>query len=256
MIDTHTHIYQEEFDADRSEVVARAQEAGVRHIILPNVDFESYDAMMALHNEYPEYTSVAMGFHPTSVNADYEHDLQRTLDCIRQGGWVAVGEVGMDLYWDKTFVEQQKVVLATQMELARNLGLPVIIHCRDAVKETLDVIDSFHGDIPQIVFHSFTGTPDEVKEIRKRGDIHFGINGIVTFKNGHLEETAKEVGINRLMLETDSPYLAPVPKRGRRNESSFVPYVANKLSEIFDISVDKVSEITDETAIKFFNLPL
>lgn len=256
MIDTHTHVYLEEFNTDRHEAMQRAINAGLQHLIFPNVDFETFDAMHDLHNQYPKFTSMAMGLHPTSITSDYTSDLQRTIDEIEKGGYVAVGEVGMDLYWDKTFEKQQREILKAQLKIADKLSLPVIIHCRDALKEILEVLDDCKSFMPQLIFHSFTGTAEEVKEIRKHGDVYFGINGIVTFKNAKLDDTVMEIGLNRLLLETDSPYLAPVPKRGRRNESAYLPFIAEKIGDILSVEKEKVDEVTSSNAISLFKLSI
>lgn len=256
MIDTHTHIYLEEFNDDRTETMQRAIDAGVSHLIFPNVDFDTFDDMQRLHQQFPAYTSMAMGLHPTSITPTYKDDLARTLTEIRRGGYVAVGEVGMDLYWDKTYEAQQREILKAQLDVAYELGLPVIIHCREAIAQTLQVIDTCGDKLPRIVFHSFTGSANDIAEIRKRGDIYFGVTGIITFKNAHLDDMVSAIGIDRLLLETDSPYLAPVPKRGRRNESSFLPHIAQKVADIYSLSIEEVSLRTDKNASTFFNLHL
>lgn len=254
MIDTHTHIYLEEFDEDRDQVMQRAFDAGVDFLIFPNVDFDTFHAMQELHNKYPKNTAMAMGLHPTSVGNDFEITLMRTLEEIDKGGYVAVGEIGMDLYWDKTFAEQQKIVLQEQLRKASELSLPAIIHCREALKEIAEVFDSCDFALPRMVFHSFTGTANEIRTLRNYGDFYFGFNGIATFKNSHIEDTIREATPDRVLLETDSPYLAPVPYRGKRNESAFLPKVAEKLALVFDMPIDDLIKKTTDNTHDLFNI--
>lgn len=252
MIDTHTHIYLEEFDADRDEVMRRAFDAGVRHLVFPNVDFDTFDAMHRLHDAYPFCTSMAMGFHPTSVDAGYMPHLDRTLKEIVKGGYIAVGEIGMDLYWDATFLKEQQTVLKEQLRIASVMNLPAIIHCRNAVEEIMRTFDECDFALPRMVFHSFTGTADDIDRLRVYGDFYFGFNGIVTFKNARLEPAVLRAGLDRVLLETDSPYLAPVPHRGKRNESSFLPAVAARLAAILDVPVSEIVERTTANAHALF----
>ncbi|MGM9842369.1 MAG: TatD family hydrolase [Candidatus Limisoma sp.] len=254
MIDSHSHIYLEEFDADRPDVVARARQAGVRRLVLPNVDLDTVEPMMALHRAYPAYTSVAMGLHPTSVGENYRTDLAAIKEIFDRGGFVAVGEVGIDLYWDKTYRNEQIEVFDEQLRWAEHADLPVIIHCRDGLDEILRTFDNYDGTLPQCVFHSFGGTVADVEAIRRRGDFLFGINGIVTFKNSKLGDVLPAIGLDRMLLETDCPYLTPVPYRGRRNESAYIPYIAAKIADILGTSVDEVSARTDANAARFFNI--
>lgn len=253
MIDTHTHIYLEEFDADRDDVVSRAQQSGISHLVLPNVDLTTIEPMLALHRAYPDYTSVAMGLHPTEVRDDYRSALDLTLSHLDDTHIVAIGEVGIDLYWDATFRTQQMDALTAQTQWALDRNLPLIIHCRNGLNEILDVFANF-SSLPPTVFHSFTGTPDDVRRIRNTGDFFFGINGIVTFKKSSLPDSLPEIGIDRILLETDSPYLAPVPNRGKRNESSNIPFICNAIAAALGLSTDEVSELTDANAYVLFNL--
>lgn len=254
MIDTHSHIYLEEFDADRVEVVQRAKSAGLRHIVLPNVDLETVSPMQTLAAVYPGYMSMAMGLHPTSVGEDYKEQLAKTKALLDCGGYVAVGEVGIDLYWDATFRAEQMDAFDEQLHWAEEKSLPVIIHSRDALDEILAVFRNYSGILPKCVFHSFGGTVDDVRKIREYGDFFFGINGVVTFKNSKLYEVLPEIGLDHILLETDCPYLTPVPYRGKRNESSYVPYVAQKIADTLGVSLDAVSVQTDKNAIAFFNM--
>ncbi|MGM9802881.1 MAG: TatD family hydrolase [Muribaculaceae bacterium] len=254
MIDTHTHIYLEEFDADRSEVVQRALSSGVRHMVLPNVDLTTIEPMHRLHEQFAQCTSMAMGLHPTEVNGNFATDLKQIEHWLGINRYVAVGEVGIDLYWDKTYWREQLQVLDIQMHWARQLGLPVIIHCREGLEQVLQVIDGFTGELPVMVFHSFTGSADDVAEIRRRGDFYFGINGIVTFKKSTIPQLLPLIGLNRLLLETDSPYLAPVPNRGKRNESANIPHIAACIAAHLGIDVEQVSQATDANAHSVFGI--
>lgn len=254
MIDTHTHIYLEEFDADRTEVMQRALDSGVRHMLLPNVDLTTIEPMHRLHDAFSHCTSMAMGFHPTEVNSDYRAALASVERQFASHPYVAVGEIGIDLYWDKTFVKEQLEAFDTQCHWAVEMNLPVIIHCREALEQVLQVFDHFSGPLPRGVFHSFTGTPDDVAAIRRRGDFYFGINGIVTFKKSTLPAILPVIGIDRLLLETDSPYLAPVPNRGKRNESANIPHIAACIASHLGMSVGEVSVATDANAHNLFGI--
>lgn len=254
MIDTHSHLYLEEFDNDRGDAVARALAAGVGHLVLPNVDLQTAPQMTGMHGRYPECTSMAMGLHPTSVDAGFREALAATYDFFSRYKFVAVGEVGIDLYWDATFREQQIEAFDTQLHWAEQFGLPVIIHCRNGLDEILSVFAGYCGTLPQCVFHSFGGTVDDVERIRKYGDFYFGINGIVTFKNSKLHETLPVIGLERIVLETDCPYLAPVPYRGKRNESAYIPLIAAKIAESLSVAVEQVASVTDRNAATLFPL--
>lgn len=252
MIDTHTHIYLEEFDADRDAVVARALESGVKHLVLPNVDLSTIKPMRELHESYRACTSMAMGFHPTEVNGDYAEALKVIEKELSENEYVAVGEIGIDLYWDKTYRVEQKIVLNTQLHWASEMGLPVILHCRDGLDTILEVFAEYKGDLPNGVFHSFTGTVEDVCRIRQYGDFYFGINGIVTFKKSQVPAVLPEIGMNRILLETDSPYLAPVPNRGKRNESANIPYICRCIAACLGEAEDAVSHVTDANAETLF----
>lgn len=254
MIDTHTHIYLEEFDTDRDEVMARAKECGVSHLVLPNVDLTTIEPMHSLHDNYPEYTSMAMGLHPTEVNARYKENLAEIEHWFGVREYIAVGEIGIDLYWDKTYRNEQKEVLDIQLHWASDMNLPVIIHCREGLDTILEVFDEFSGELPCGVFHSFTGTAEDVQRIRHYGDFYFGINGIVTFKKSQIPEVLPEIGIDRILLETDSPYLAPVPNRGKRNESANIPHICRSIAAHLGLCEKDVSIFTDRNAEHLFCL--
>ena len=253
MIDTHSHIYLPEFDGDRHDTVARAQAAGVSHIVLPNVDLTTIEPMYELHAEYPAYTSMAMGLHPTEVNSDYSTALDSIAAMLDKQHFVAIGEIGIDMYWDQTYRAEQQEALAEQIGWALARDLPIIIHCRNGIDEVLEVFDKFER-LPCGVFHSFGGTADDVRRIRRYGDFYFGINGVATFKRSQVPAVLPEIGIDRILLETDSPYLAPVPHRGRRNESAYIPLIASCIASNMGLTPQQVSDITDANARDLFGL--
>lgn len=259
LVDTHTHLYLEDFENGGADAVRRAIEAGVRHMIMPNVDIDTIARLNELALMFPENISIAMGLHPTEVREEYFENLAiiETLiknDAATQRRYVAVGEIGMDLYWDKTYRTQQADALERQLALARQLDLPVIIHCRDALDATLEVMSEFKG--LKGVFHSFGGDAKDVERIRHDHDFYFGINGIVTFKNSSLGDTLPAIGASRILLETDSPYLAPAPKRGRRNESAYLTHIADHVAARLHMSAEQIATITSHNAATLFNLAL
>lgn len=210
--------------------------------------------MQTLHNAFPSQSSMAMGFHPTEVTADNSAALKRVEPEFAKNKYVAVGEIGIDLYWDKTFRTEQLEVLDTQLHWASEMNLPFIIHCREGLDEVLEVFDNFSGELPKGVFHSFTGSQEEVEKIRARGDFYFGINGIVTFKKASITAILPIIGIDRILLETDSPYLTPVPNRGKRNESSNIPYICACIASHLGLTSQEVSAITDTNAANLFGI--
>lgn len=256
MIDTHTHIYlAESFSEEFDDVVGRAVEAGVEKMVFPNIDRDSIPQMLLLHDKYPGRTFLAAGLHPTEVNDDWRAHTDECLQLLENRKCVAIGEIGMDLYWDKTFAEEQKEALAYQLKVAKKHGLPAIIHCREALDETLEVMRGLGRDLPPVLFHSFTGSKEDVKRIREVTDAMFGINGVVTYKNAAaLREALPEIGLDRIVLETDSPYLAPVPKRGRRNESSYLPYIRDCIAATLGVAPEEVAAKTDSNASAFFKI--
>jgi TatD DNase family protein len=254
MIDTHSHIYSEEFDADRTEMIQRAKSVGVEHIILPNVDSESLSRMLKLESEFPGYCHAAIGLHPTSVNENFETELNIVESELKSRKWIAIGEIGIDLYWDKTYYNQQVIVLTQQIEWAIKFNLPVIIHIRDSFDETLQIMAQYQHSGLKGVFHSFTGTCEQAEKLLEYEGFMLGINGVVTFKNSRLTNALEKVPLSRLVLETDAPYLAPVPYRGKRNESSYLRLIAEKLSEIYKVPYNQVENQTTENAIKIFRL--
>ena len=253
IVDTHTHLYLPEFDSDGGgrAAVERALAAGIGQMIFPNVDCSTIAPMKALHSEFPDSTSMAMGLHPTEIGENWSDRLDQVEAELRGGErYVAVGEIGMDLYWDKTFEREQMLAFERQMKWAQELDLPVIIHCRDAQPQLLEVLQGFRSS--RGVMHSFGGAPEDVDSIRKVVDYYFGINGIVTFKNSKLRETLPAIGPERLLVETDSPYLAPVPHRGRRNESAYIINTVGHIAESLGRNVEAISDETTQNARDLF----
>ena len=251
-IDTHTHLYLPEFDSDRSEVMTRAINAGVTQMILPNVDCTTITPMLRLHEKYPDITHMAMGLHPTEVGERWHEDIDTIAAQFKANDFVAVGEVGIDLYWDKTYITQQMDAFEMQVGWAIDLGLPVIIHCREGLDSTLEILDGFKGRVKG-VFHSFGGNADDVERIRQRGDFYFGINGIVTFKNSKVRDVLPVIGPDRILLETDAPYLAPVPYRGKRNETAYIVKTAEVIADSLSLNTEDIAEITSDNAKNLFS---
>jgi TatD DNase family protein len=254
LVDTHTHLFLEQFDQDRNEVVERALENDVRYLLLPNVDMSTIEPMMALTAAYPHNCFPMMGLHPGSVDQNWETEL----DIIRKHlfkneQFIAVGEIGMDLYWDKTYLEQQRIVFRKQVEWAKELGLPIVIHAREAFEEIFAIIDELNGPDLKGVFHCFTGNVNQAHHILSYGGFKLGIGGVLTYKKSGLDEVLSQLSPEHLVLETDSPYLPPVPHRGHRNESSYVRIVAQKVSEIYNLSIAEVASITTMNALNLFD---
>lgn len=255
-IDTHTHLYlQNEFGEESKSVVQRAIESGVEQLIFPNVDLSTINPMIDLHGRFKDNTHIALGLHPTEVRSDWCTILSEIRPMFIEYNCVAVGEVGIDLYWDKTYRDEQMQAFETQLYWAEDMELPVIVHCRDGLNETLEVIEGFCGNLPKIVFHSFTGSKAEIERIKQAGDFYFGINGVVTFKNAQdLRDALPAIGLEKILLETDSPYLTPAPYRGKRNESSNIPLIAMKIAETLGVAVEHVAKVTSDNASLLFKI--
>lgn len=253
MIDTHSHIYAEEFDADCAETIERAKSVGVEHIILPNVDSETLPRMLSLEAAHPGYCHAAIGLHPTSVDANYPSELNLIKSELERRQWIAIGEIGIDLYWDKTFLNEQITALQQQIEWALEYDLPVIIHVRDSFRETMSALAPYRNKGLRGVFHSFVGNIDEANEIIDFGGFYMGINGIVTFKNSGLAAIVEQIDMKHILLETDSPYLTPAPHRGKRNESAYTQLVLNKLSDIYKLSAEQIDIQTTHNARQLFS---
>jgi TatD DNase family protein len=252
-IDTHTHLYLPEFDADRDEVVSRAVGNGIMKLLLPNIDLSSVDPMLSAVNRYPGICYPMTGLHPTSVKKDYPSQLDMIEKLLTKHKFVAIGEIGIDLYWDKTFLKEQLISFRRQIALASDNGLPLVIHSRDAFPEVFSVLDEFKANALKGVFHAFSGSIKDAERVVNMGFM-LGIGGIVTFKNSGLNKIVEDIGPGNLILETDSPYLAPVPHRGKRNESSYLCIINKKLADIFGMSEEEIASVTYSNSVGLFNL--
>jgi len=255
-IDTHTHLFVDAFDDDIDLVMQKAIAAGVEYFLLPNIDVDSIDRMHRLEEKYPNNCKSMMGLHPGSVGANWERDLETIRENLFSRSYCAVGEIGMDLYWDKTFIEAQKKVFRMQVEWAKELKLPVVIHAREAVDEIFAILDEVNDASLFGVFHCFTGTIEQANHIMEYGNFKMGIGGVLTYKNAKLDEVVRKIPLEYLVLETDSPYLSPVPYRGKRNESAYVLHIAEKLADAQGISLKEVEEITTLNAKHLFDLDI
>ena len=253
MIDTHTHLYSEEFDKDRAEMIARAKAAGVTRCFIPAIDSSYTERMFQLKNEYPDYVFLMNGLHPCNVKENYKEELTHVENLMPTHSFCAIGEIGIDLYWDKTFLKEQQEAFAWQIQLAKKHQLPIVIHCREAFEEVFEVLESEKGDDLFGIFHCFSGTEAQAHRAIGYG-LHLGIGGVVTFKTGNIDKFLRNIDLQHIVLETDSPYLAPVPYRGKRNESAYIVQVADKLSDIYELPVDEIKRITTENATKIFKI--
>lgn len=255
MIDTHSHLFLEDFDEDRPEVISRAREAGVTHIFLPNIDRTTVKPLLDLCETFPGYCFPMIGLHPTSVHADYEEELQVVeKELVASKAYVAIGEIGLDLYWDKTYEREQQQALKQQLDWALAYDLPVVLHCREAFGLMLEILEPYRTTSLRGIFHSFTGNRDEAERLLQFSRFLIGINGVVTFKKSTLPEVLPLIPLERLVLETDAPYLTPAPNRGKRNESAFIKYTLMKVAEVYGRTSEEVSEVTSKTALKMFGM--
>lgn len=253
LIDTHSHLYLKEFDNDRDDVINRALTNGIKKILLPNIDSGSISGMMQMCRKYSGICYPMMGLHPGSVNEKFKEELKIVENHLANNEFARIGEIGIDLYWDQTFKVQQEEAFEIQIQWAKQKKLPVVIHARESFGEIFNVLDHYVDEDLKGVFHSFTGNADQVKIINEYG-FYYGLNGIITFKNSGLAKVIEDIPVDKLLLETDSPYLSPVPKRGMRNESSYLIYIANRLAQVYDLSVEMLALITTNNAEKLFKL--
>lgn len=256
MIDTHTHLYISDSSPDGGKAaVGRALEAGVELMVLPNIDRGSLAPLLALNRDYPENTAVAIGLHPTEVEADWKEELKEIMERGEEADPVAIGEIGLDLYWEKRYLVRQMDAFGEQIQIAIDKNLPVIIHSRDALEETIESLKNFRT-LPRLVFHSFTGGPEEAgKLLETAPDAFFGINGVVTFKNAQpLREAVAFLDNEKIVTETDSPFLAPVPFRGKTNESAYIPHIVESIAAIKRLPPEEVKRFTTENARKLFSI--
>ncbi len=249
--DSHAHIYLKEFDNDRSEVLKRCIDNDIQKIYMPNIDHTSIDNMLEVEEKYPDQCISMMGLHPCSVKKDFEKELYTVESWLSKRAFAAIGEIGTDLYWDKTFWEQQKEAFTIQVKWAKQFELPIVIHCRDSIDQTIDLVEELKDEKLKGVFHCFTGSEEQAKRITNLG-FHLGIGGVSTFKNGGMEKVIPELNLNSILLETDSPYLSPVPYRGKRNEPSYIPIIAERVAALKKITLEELKQATSSNAHNLF----
>ncbi len=250
-VDTHSHLYSSKFKEDRDDMMARTLANNVKKIYLPNIDSESIEGMLALEEKYPQNCFPMMGLHPCSVKADFEKELYIVEDWLSKHKFVAVGEMGTDLYWDKSFFPQQQEAFKIQVNLAKKHDLPIVIHCRESFRETIELLTALKDEKLRGIFHCFTGTTADAEEAIGLGFL-LGVGGVLTFKKSGLAEALAPIDLKHLVLETDSPYLSPTPHRGKRNESSYIPLIAQKLAEVKQCSIEEVAQKTTQNAEALF----
>ena len=251
--DTHTHLYSEAFYEDRKEMFKRALDKNVFRFFVPAIDSTYTNSMLQLQKEYPDNIFLMMGLHPTHVKENYQDELKHVEDMLASNKFYAVGETGIDLYWDKSTLEIQKKAFKHQIKLAKQYKLPIVIHCRDSFNEIFEVLEEEKGSDLFGIFHCFTGTIDQAKKAISY-NMKLGIGGVVTFKNGKIDQFLNEIGLENIVLETDSPYLSPTPYRGKRNESAYIINVLKKVSEIYDVSEEKIAEVTTQNSKEIFSI--
>lgn len=250
-IETHAHIYSSKFDSDRDQVIQDIRDAGVERVYMPNVDVETIAAMLDCEEKYPGLCIPMMGLHPCDVKEDFREQLVIMEDWLNKRQFAAVGEIGLDLYWDKTFFEQQKEALRIQINWAKERDLPIVLHCRDSMDETISIVKEEHDGNLKGIFHCFNGNLEQANQIIEMGFL-LGIGGVATFKNGGLDKVIPEISIEHLVLETDAPYLAPVPYRGKRNSPAYLPIIAEKIGDYLQMSKEEVALKTKQNALNLF----
>ena len=251
--DTHTHLYSEQFDKDRDAMIQRAKDAGVQRFFIPAIDSSYTERMFSLKENYPSEVFLMMGLHPTSVKENFKSELQHVKDCIDKKSFVAIGEIGIDLYWDKTFLAEQQEAFKLQIQWAKQKNIPIVIHCRDAFDEIFEILDQEKAANLRGIFHCFTGTLEQAKKAISY-NMKLGIGGVATFKNGKIDTFLSQIPLQHIVLETDAPYLAPVPFRGKRNESSYITHVIEKLATIYEVSFHDIAKITTENSKEVFEI--
>lgn len=252
-IDTHAHLYDEQFATDEAQMIQRALDAGVYKIYMPNCNSETIEPMMLLAKKYPQLCFPMMGLHPCYVKEDYKNELKIIENYLNKETFYAVGEIGLDYYWDISLKEQQIEAFKTQIDGALQYNLPIVIHSRESIQDCIDIVDKKQNGKLKGIFHCFSGSIEHAKQVVELG-FYLSIGGVVTYKKTNLPEVIKEVGINHIVLETDAPYLAPVPYRGKRNESSYIPVIAEKVAELCNLPVDEIRSITTANAINIFQV--
>lgn len=252
-IDTHAHLYDEAFNSEEDEAIGRAVSSGVDRIIFPDIDSQTRDIMFAVADRHPDNVFPCLGLHPTSIGAGWEAEMS-ALESHLSRKIYAIGEIGMDCYWSKEFIREQQEALRIQLELADRLNLPVIIHSRESTELIINVLKECRHLNTRGVFHAFSGSIETYRELQKLGDWYIGIGGVLTYKKASIAETVKEIPLERILLETDSPYLTPVPFRGKRNESSYIPHIASRLSELTGKDIEEIASVTTSNAEKLFGI--
>lgn len=251
--DTHTHLYSEQFDADRTEMIQRALDKGISRFFIPAIDSSYTQRMLELEKNHPDHVFLMMGLHPTSVNENYKEELKHVKELLDRRHFYAVGEIGIDLYWDKTFLKEQQEAFRTQIQWAKEKNLPIVIHCRESFDEIFEVLETEKDEKLRGIFHCFTGTLEQAKQAISY-NMKLGIGGVVTFKNGKIDQFLHQIDLKHIVLETDSPYLAPKPFRGKRNESAYLEKVLEKLVDIYKLSYQEIAEITTQNAKEVFGI--
>ena len=251
--DTHTHLYSEAFDEDRNQVIKKALDLGIKRFFVPAIDSTYTSSMLALQNAYPENLFLMAGLHPTHVKENFKKELQHVEDSLEAHTYYAVGEIGIDLYWDKTFLKEQQEAFRYQIRLAKKNKLPIVIHCREAFEEIFEILETEKSEELFGIFHCFTGSLEQAKKAISH-NFKLGIGGVITFKNGKLDTFLSQSDLEHIVLETDSPYLAPVPFRGKRNESAYLIYILEKLSHIYGISIEAIAKVTTENSRNVFGI--
>jgi len=254
LTDTHTHLYSKDFDSDRTALIEKAIESGVKRFFLPNIDSDSIPGMFQIEKQFPNNCFAMIGLHPCSVNAHYQQEIQVMEHWLSKRKFVAIGEIGMDLYWNKIFYAQQQDAFRMQIELSQKHNLPYVIHSRNAFEETMDVVKEYSNDFTRAIFHCFSGNVEQAEQVINAGNFKLGIGGVVTFKNSGLDKVVEAIDLKHLVLETDAPYLAPDPYRGKRNEPDYLLLVAKKVAEIKNISVEEVAAVTTQNSIDIFGV--
>ncbi len=253
LTDTHTHLYAEQFNEDRNEAITRAIQKGVSRFFIPAIDSETTKSMLDLETDFPDNIYLMMGLHPTHVKENYLEELAHVKKWLDKRAFYAVGEIGIDLYWDKTFLKQQQEAFKQQIRWAKEKNLPIVIHCRDAFDEVFEVLEDEKDENLYGIFHCFTGNLEQAKKAISY-NMKLGIGGVVTFKNGKIDTFLNEISIDNIVLETDAPYLAPTPFRGKRNESSYLLNIAQKVSEIYQLPIQEVAKITTKNSVDVFGV--
>ncbi len=252
MIDTHAHIYTKEFKDDLENIIVNCGESGVDKILMPNIDHQSVDLMLAVERKYPEMCFAMMGLHPSSVDKDFQQQLYEVEAWLDKRDFIAVGEIGIDLYWDQSLKHLQEEAFRIQIGFAKKHRIPIVIHCRNAFEETISIVEEMHDETLSGVFHCFSGSKEEAERVTDLG-FYLGIGGVVTFKNGGLDKVIPEISLENILLETDSPYLSPAPYRGKRNEPAYLSIIAQKIGDLKQTSVDEVAKTTTSNAKKIFS---